>query len=240
MCPLYFGILKPKPCAWFRVVHVQYILFQSNVKLTLRTVSKLCESEKVLVAQTCLTLCDPMDCSLSAYQDRKHVHGIFQARTLEWVAIPFSRSSCWPRGWPWISCMVGRFFTIWATREAQWRYNLGLIFRLNTMSTSIVIIKEDCYLVANSYPTLCDSMDCSMPGFSVLHCFPEFAQTHVHWISDTIQPSHPLSSPSPPAFNLSQHQGLFQWVNSLHQVAEVLELQLQHQPFQWIFRADFL
>ena len=63
---------------------------------------------------------------------------------------------------------------------------------------------------------------------------------HVHWIGDPIQPSHPLPSPSPPAFNLSQHQGLFQWVGSSHQVAKVLELQLQHQSFQWIFRTDFL
>ena len=62
----------------------------------------------------------------------------------------------------------------------------------------------------------------------------------IHWVSDAIQPSHPLSSPSPPAFNLSQHQGLFQWVSSSHQVAKVLEFQLQHQSFQWIFRTDFL
>ena len=69
---------------------------------------------------------------------------------------------------------------------------------------------------------------------------PELVQTHVHWVSDAIQPSHPLSSPSPPAFNLSQHQGLFQWVSFLHQVAKVLELQLQYQSFQWISRIDFL
>ena len=70
----------------------------------------------------------------------------------------------------------------------------------------------------------------------VLHNLSEFAQTHVHWVSDAIQPSHPLSSPSPLALNLSQHQDLFQWVVSLHQVAKVLQLQLQHQSFQWIFR----
>ena len=69
---------------------------------------------------------------------------------------------------------------------------------------------------------------------------PEFTQTHVHWVSDAIQPSHPLSSSSPPAFNLSQHQGLFQWVSSLPQVPKVLELQLQHQSFHWIFRTDIL
>ena len=79
-------------------------------------------------------------------------------------------------------------------------------------------------------------MDCSMPGFPVHHQLPEFTQTHVHWVGDTIQPSHSLSSPSPPAFNLSQHQGLFQWVSSSNQVAKVSEFQFQHQSFQWIFR----
>ena len=67
-----------------------------------------------------------------------------------------------------------------------------------------------------------------------------YAQTHVHWVGDAIQPSHPLSSPSPPAFNLAQHQGLFKWVSSLHQVAKALEFQRQHQSFQWIFRTNFL
>ena len=86
---------------------------------------------------------------------------------------------------------------------------------------------------------LCDTMDCGMPGFPVHRQFPELAQTHVHQVTDAIQPSHPLSSPSS-EFNLSQHQGLFQWVSSSHQVAKVLELQLQHQSFQWIFRTDFL
>ena len=79
--------------------------------------------------------------------------------------------------------------------------------------------------------TLCDPMDCSTPGFLVHHQLPELAQTHVHWVGDAIQRSHPLSSPSPPTFNLSQHQGVFKWVSSLHQVAKVLEFQPQHQPF---------
>ena len=77
------------------------------------------------------------------------------------------------------------------------------------------------------------------PGFPVHHQFPEVTQTHVHWVGDAIQLSHPLSSPSPPAFNLSQHQGLFKWVSSLYQVAKVLKFQLQHQSFQWIFGTDF-
>ena len=94
--------------------------------------------------------------------------------------------------------------------------------------------------VAQSYPTLCDPMDCSTPALPVHHQLPEFTQTHVHWVSDAIQPSHPLSSPSPPAFNLSQHQGLFKWVSFSHEVAKILEFQLQHQSFQWIYRTDFL
>ena len=83
-------------------------------------------------------------------------------------------------------------------------------------------------------PTLCDPMNRSTPGLPVHHQLPELTQTHVHWVGDAIQPSHPLPSPSPPTFNLSQHQGLFKWVSSSHQVAKVLELQLQHQSFQWM------
>ena len=106
-----------------------------------------------------------------------------------------------------------------------------------------------CFAVVQLCLTLCDPLDCRMPGFplwplglqrSRLPCpspSPGTCSNYVHWVGDAIQPSRPLSSPSPPAFNLYQHQGLFQWVGSLHQV---LELQLQHQSFQWIFRVDFL
>ena len=97
-----------------------------------------------------------------------------------------------------------------------------------------------CCSVAQSCLTLWDSMYCSTPGLPVPHHLLEPAQTHVHWVNDAIQPSHPLSSPSPYAFNLSQHQGLFQWVSSSHQEAKVLKFQLQHQSFQLIFRIDFL
>ena len=79
--------------------------------------------------------------------------------------------------------------------------------------------------------TLCNPMDCSTPSFPVYHQLPELAQTPVHWVSDTIQPSHPVSSPCPPAFDLSHHQGLFQSVSSSNQVVKVLEIQLQHQFF---------
>ena len=93
---------------------------------------------------------------------------------------------------------------------------------------------------AYSCQTLWDPMDCSMPGLPTHNQLPELTQTHVHWFDDAIQPSHPLSSPSLPAPNPSQHQGLFQWFGSSHQVAKVLEFQLQHQSFQWTFRTDFL
>ena len=100
-----------------------------------------------------------------------------------------------------------------------------------------------CYSTAQLCPTPCDSMDCSTPGFPVLHHLLKFAETHVHWVGDAIQPSCPLSSPSPPAFNLSQHRGLFQWVSSLHQVAKVLELHIS-SPNEYSglisFRVDWL
>ena len=152
------------------------------------------------------------------------VHGILQARILERVTIPFSRGSSWPRDWTLFSC---RFFTVWAAREAQ-----------NIHSVQFSSVAQSC-------PTLCDPMNHSTPGLPVHHQPPEFTQTHVPRVSDAIQPSHPLSSPSPPAPNPSQHQGLFQWVNSSHQEAKVLEFQLQHQSFQWTpglisFRMDWL
>jgi len=92
--------------------------------------------------------------------------------------------------------------------------------------------------VTQSCHTLCDPMDCSTPGLCIHYQLLEFTQTHVHWVGDVIQPSHPLSSASSPAFNLSQHQGLSKWISSSHQVAKVLEFQLQHQSFQWTFRTD--
>ena len=96
--------------------------------------------------------------------------------------------------------------------------------------------------VTQSCPTLRDSMNRSTPGLPVHHQLqlPESTQTHVHRVGDAIQPSHILSSPSPPAPNPSQHQGLFQWINSSHAVAKVLEFQLQHQSFQWTPRTDLL
>ena len=115
--------------------------------------------------------------------------------------------------------------------------------RMATSHASILSNTLGCQFssVAQSHSTLCNPMDCSIPGFPVHHQLPEHAQTHVHPSSRWCHPtSHPLPSPSPPAFNLPQHQGLFQWVSFSHHLAKVLELQLQHQYFQWIFRTDFL
>ena len=94
--------------------------------------------------------------------------------------------------------------------------------------------------VPQSCLTLCDPMDCSTSGLPVYHQFLQLIQTYDHWVGDDIQPSHPLLSPSPPAFNLFQHKGLFQWVSSSHQVAKELEFQLQYQSFQWTPRTDLL
>ena len=105
-------------------------------------------------------------------------------------------------------------------------------------TTSVISVQFNS--VTQSCPTLWDHMDCSMPGFLVYHQLQSFLRLMSIGVSDAIQPSHPLLSASPPALNLSQHQGLFQWVSSSNQVAKVLEFQLQHQSFQWIFRTDFL
>ena len=119
---------------------------------------------------------------------------------------------------------------------------------LESPHQSIFFLKIGTYLlkgsvqfssVTQSCPIRCEPMDCSTPGFHAHHQLLGPTQTHVHHVGDAIQPPHPLSSPSP-TFSLSQHQGLFQWTGSSHQVAKVLALQLQNQSFQWIFRTDFL
>ena len=109
-----------------------------------------------------------------------------------------------------------------------------------TYSILVPIVSVQYSSVTQSCPTLCDPMNHSTLGLPVHHQLPEFTQTHVHWVSDAIQPSHPLSSPSPPAPNPSQHQSLFQRVNSSQEVAKVLEFQLQHHSFQRTPRTDLL
>ena len=105
-----------------------------------------------------------------------------------------------------------RDFTLVSTEFYQVSFNLSHPFEERQS------MQKDSSSVAHSCPTLCDPMDCSTPGFHVHHQLLEFTQTHVHWVSVAIQPSHPLSSPSLPTFNLSQHQGLFKWISSSHQV----------------------
>ena len=121
------------------------------------------------------------------------------------------------------------------------RKTLLTFFTQMSFAPSVLLISS----VTQSCLTLCDSMNCSTPGLPVPHQLLESTQTHVHWVGDANQPSHPLSSPSPPALNLSQHQGLFKLASSSHQVDKVLEFQLQHQSFQWTpglicFRMDWL
>ena len=116
-------------------------------------------------------------------------------------------------------------------REQTDQTFLPLVYSKNNTMVSVSSVAQSCL-------TLCDPMNHNRPGLSVHHQLPEFTQTHVHWVGDAIQPSHPLLSPSSPALNLSQHQGLFQWVNSWHEVPKVLAFQLQHQSFQWTPRTD--
>ena len=159
---------------------------------------------KVKVTQLYLTLCNPMD----------FVHGILQARILEWVALPFSRGIFQPRDQTQVSHIAGRFFTSWATREAlKPPFNINItsdqirsdqsLSRVRLFATPRIAARRASLSIANSRSSL-----------------------HVHRVTDAIQPSHPLSSPSPPAPNPSQHQSLFQWVNSSNEVAKVLEFQL--------------
>ena len=122
---------------------------------------------------------------------------------------------------------------------SQWKTNfLNIVHYLY-----VVLFVFCCCSVTQSYPTLCDPIDCSTPGLPVLHHLREPTQTHVHWVSDAIQLSRPLLSLSSPAFNLSLHQGFFYWVSFLYQVAKVLAFQLHHQSFQYSelvsFRIDW-
>ena len=141
----------------------------------------------------------------------------------EWSLEPWMSQRIEPLCWPILDCEM---------RVKPLRC-LGLFAEASISSVQFSSGAQSCL-------TLYNPMDCSLPGLPIHHQLPEFTQTHVHWVSDAIQPSHPLLSPSPQTFNLSQHQGLFKWVSSSHQVAKLLEFQLQHQSFQWIFRTDFL
>ena len=145
----------------------------------------------------------------------------------------------------WLSHLS--FFFLFLCFFLWWIFKFSFYFHFCFVSYIWFYFLSDCSTIYNQFssvtqacPTLCNPMDYSTPGLPVHHQLPEFTQAHVHWVRDAIQTSHPLSSPCLPAFNLFQHQSLFKWVSSSHQVAKVLEFQLQYQPFQWTFRTDFL
>ena len=158
-----------------------------------------------------VSLCNPMECSMPGFPVHHQLPEL--AKTLvHWVGDTIQPSHSLSSPSPAFSLSQHQGLFQWISSSRQFSS------------------------VAQLCLTLCDPTDCSTPGFPVHHQLVEFTQTHLHWVSDAIQPYHLLSSPSP-AFSLSQHQTLFQQVSSSHQVAKVLEL--QHQSFQWIFRVDF-
>ena len=165
--------------------------------------------------QLCPILCDPMDCSPTG----SSVHGILQERILEWVTMPSSSGSSLLRDRTHISNVscIG------------WQLSyLPLALHGKAVVGTTQVVKDIQFSSVQSLSRvwLCNAMNHSMPGLPVHHQLPEYTQTHVHQVSNAIPPSHPLSSPSPLAPNPSQHQSLFQWVNSSHEVAKVLEFQL--------------
>ena len=131
---------------------------------------------------------------------------------------------------------IGRKTDVFQSYGHCWVFQICWHIECSTFTASCFQFSS----VTQSCPTLCDPMNHSTPGFPVHHKLSEFTQTHAHRVGDAIQPSHPLLSPSPPAPNPSQQQDLFQRVNSLHEVAKLLELQLQHQSFQWTPRTCLL
>ena len=139
----------------------------------------------------------------------------------------------WRTGKPGILQSVQSQSWIWLSSWTELSYQGSLYIHTQ------IHISVQFSSVTQLWPTVCDPMDCSTPGFPVHHQLLELAQTHVHRIGDAIQPSHPLLSPSPPTFNPSQHQGLFQGISSSHQVAKVLEFQHQHQSFSFSINISF-
>ena len=166
--------------------------------------------------QSCLTLCNPMDCSPQV----SSVHAVLHENTeVGWFALLGGSSR--PRDWTYVSldsCTDRQVITS-IILEAQCRKSW-----YNQIFSQFSSVAQSCL-------TLCDPMNRSTLGLPIHYQLPEFIQTHAHWVGDAIKPSHPLSSPSPPAPNPSQHQSLFQWVNSSHEVAKVLKFQLQQQSF---------
>ena len=149
-----------------------------------------------------------------------------------WDLVPWAGTD--PSSLHW-KCKVLASLSHWTTRKIAGFDLLAFCWGFLHLFLLLLLLLS-CLVLLDSF----DPVDCSTLASSVLHRLLEIAQIHVHWVGDAIQPSRPLSSPFPPVLSLSQCQGFFQWVGSLHQVAKILELQLQHQSFQWIFRIDFL
>ena len=184
-------------------------------------------------------------------------HSSTLAWKIPWMEETGRLQSMGLQDWTWLNTSLVHWFRckyfseicsiscIWSHRRKscnglRWRFKNVLKARKLTLTEKTISRFKFNLLVqfSRSVASLCDPMNCSMPGLPVHHQLPEFTQTHVHRVGDAIQPSHPLSTPSPPAPNPSQHQGLFQWVNSSHEVVKLLEFQLQHQSCQWTRRTD--
>ena len=145
----------------------------------------------------------------SPWYNREEKHGLSIMSSIYSCPMCFHSSRELPSFMPWNGTLLQQI----------------LVYDFSTFRVQFSSVTQSCL-------TLCDPMNCSIPGLPVHHQLLEFTQTHVHWVNEAIQASHPLSSPSPPAPNPSQHQGLYQWVNSSHQLAKVLEFQPQYQSFQ--------
>ena len=182
------------------------------------------------VTQSCPTFYEPMDCITPGLPVFTNSQSLLKLMPIELVMSANHLILCHPLLLlPTIVPSI-RLFSNELILLIRWPNHWAFSFNISSVQFSSV--NQLCR-------TLCDPMNCSMPGLSVHHQLLEFTQTHVYRVSDAIQTSHPWSSPSPPALNLSQHQGLFKWVSSSHQADKVLEFQLQHQSFQWMF-TDFL
>ena len=148
-----------------------------------------------------------------------------------WHAAVHGVAKSWTQLSEWTEPNVIFATQLWINHGAEY-------FSSSYYKIIIIILSTYCCAVTQWCPALCDPMDWSSPGLPVPRHLSEFAQVHVHCVSDAIQPSHPLMPSFPSALYVSWHDGLFQWVTCFHQMTEILELQLQPQSFQWIFRVD--
>ena len=171
------------------------------------------------VAHSCPTLSDCMDCSMPGFPVHHQLPELAQIhvnRISDSIQPTYPLSSPYPSGTGWSKPTF--WFSYWNGPPLKCFSSVQLLSCIQLFETPWTAERQASLSIINS----------------------KFTQTHVHWVSDAIQPSHPLSSPSVPAFNLSEHQGMFKWVSSLHEVATVLELQLKLQSFQWTLRTDLL